>query len=613
MGKIFEEHGISAVGKILSFADYRKTAERDLDLTEALQHWGDKFIARAEALMDTPYPLLDATLYMQFAREGNRSRFEAPYFKRREMVMIFTLAELAEKKGRFTDRIIDGVWHIMEESTWILPAHNHTNKNNPGTPLPDAFFTGEEDDDVKHIDLFSATTGATMATVWYLTEGILDPETPVIRRRMLSQLKQRILHPFYTYEHDWWMGADGKRHLNNWTPWIISNVLLITALCEEDSAAREAAAEKSIIILDRFTREYPSDGGCDEGPGYWGAAGASYFDCLELLYDMSAGQINVFDDVLVNKMCEYIMNFNISGNRFINFSDASSVVGIGFRLVGRMGRRLNNPRLAAFAANFPADRGSININTNQVYRFLKDMQEEDQVPQTFVPAEKLWYDGLQVAITRDPASGMFLALKGGCNGESHNHNDVGQFLLFDGADPVILDAGVEQYTRATFSSERYTLWAMRAAYHNIPEISGVEQKPGRGYHAETVSYDEASGALTLELKHAYPSDAHIESYRRSAWLEGSTATVTDSVRLTEAGDIVFHYMTIDEPIIEGNTIRFASGHTAEFDPSLIPSVDAVDLKGGKIAREWKRDFLWRINLAAKEPITEADYTMIFRK
>ncbi|MBE6559831.1 MAG: hypothetical protein E7662_01795 [Ruminococcaceae bacterium] len=610
MGKIFEEHGICAAGKLLPYSEYCMLSEEKIQ--KMMTRWGSYFINCAEKILDEPYPLLDATLYMQFARMGNRSNFEGPYFKRRSMVMTFVLAELAEKKGRFTDRIIDGVWHIMEESTWILPAHNATNKNNPGTPLPDAFFTADENDDVKHIDLFSATTGATMAVIWYLTEGILDPQTPVIRRRMLSQLKQRILHPFYTYEHDWWMGVKGNR-LNNWTPWIVSNVLTVLALCEDDDALRESAAEKSIAIIDRFTRDYPSDGGCDEGPGYWGAAGASYFDCLELLCDLSGGKIDVFDDVLVGKMCEYIMNFNISGRRFINFADASSVVGIGFRLVGRMGRRLNNPRLAAFAANFPADRNSININTNQVYRFLMDMQEEEQIPQPFVPAEKLWYDGLQVAITRDPASGMFLALKGGCNGESHNHNDVGQFILFDGADPVILDAGVEQYTRKTFSAQRYTLWAMRSAYHNIPEISGAEQKPGREYHAETVAYDPASGALTLELKHAYPAEAKIDSYRRSASLSGSTATVTDSIRLIEAGSVVFHYLTIDEPIIEGNTIRFASGHTAEFDPSLTASVDAVNLEGGKISREWKREYLWRINLAAKENITEAEYTMILRK
>lgn len=612
MGTIFADRGITAAGKILPIADFKLFLDDKYDLESGLKRYGAKYIAAAEKDLETPYPMLNATQYMEYARIGNRSNFEGLYFRRRGMVTTFVLAELAEKKGRFTDRIIDGVWHIMEESTWILPAHNNTNKNNPGTPLIDAFFTAEEDDDVKHIDLFSATTGSMMAWLWYVTADILDPQTPVIRRRMLSQLQQRILHPFYTYEHDWWMGVRGNR-LNNWTPWIISNVLNVVAFCEADDAKREAAVEKSLVILDRFTRDYPSDGGCDEGPGYWGAAGASYFDCLELLYDLSGGRIDVFDDVLVNKMCEYIMNFSINSGTYINFADAASHIRPNYRMIHRMGRRLNNPRLCAFAASIIASPDMVGVNTSHSYRFYKDLQEPAPAEVPFVPHEKIWYDGLQVAITNDPKSGLFLALKGGCNGESHNHNDVGQFILFDKGEPVILDAGVEQYCRDTFSSRRYTLWAMRSSYHNIPEISGVEQQPGGKFHADVVAYEEATGALTLELKNAYPAEANIDSYRRTAMLADGTVTVTDTIALTAPGSVNFHYITIDKPEFEGNTIRFPSGQVAQFDESLVPSVDEIDLKKGKISREWRRESLWRINLTSKEDITSAVFTMTIAK
>lgn len=608
MSTIFADRGIHAQGNLLPAKEYRPFADSGFDLNVMLERYGKCFVERAEKALDVPYPLLDATVYMQYARMGNRSNYEGLYFKRRSMLLDFALAELTEKKGRFTDRLIDGVWHILEESTWILPAHNATNKNNPGTPLPDAFFTAEDNDDVKHIDLFSAATAGEMAWLWYLLGDILDPQTPVIRRRILSQLRQRILHPFYTYDHDWWMGTKGNR-LNNWSPWIVSNILTVVALCEEDDAKREAAVEKSITILDRFTRTYPSDGGCDEGPGYWGAAGASYFDCLEELYDLSGGKIDVFDDVLVNRMCEYIMNFSISGDTYINFADAASHIRPDFRMIARMGRRLQNPRLTAFAASLVQSPDKIGCNTNQSYRFYRNLQEPMPQPTAFEPKEKLWYDGLQVAITRDPRSGMFLALKGGTNGESHNHNDVGQFILFDHAEPVILDAGVEQYCRDTFSPRRYTLWAMRAAYHNIPEISGVEQKPGEQYHAETVQYDEASGALTLELKHAYPPEANIDSYRRTAVLEGATATVTDVIHLSRPGSVALHYITLDKPEIEGSTIRFQSGHTAHFDDSLSASVEEIDLKGGKISREWRRTSLYRITLSTDKDITDASYVL----
>ncbi|MBQ9691918.1 MAG: hypothetical protein IJV70_02030, partial [Clostridia bacterium] len=56
--------------------------------------------------------------------------------------------------------------------------------------------------------------------------------------------------------------------------------------------------------LDNWTALYAPDGGCDEGPSYWGAAGASYFDCLELLYDLSGGKINVYGHPLVKAIFE---------------------------------------------------------------------------------------------------------------------------------------------------------------------------------------------------------------------------------------------------------------------------------------------------------------------
>jgi len=606
MGTIFADHGIHAAGNLIPAAEYDFFA--GWDLKSALERYGKTYIEAAERELENPYPILDASLYMEYARNGNRNNYETPYFLRRTMLLYFVLAELAEKQGRFKDKIIDGVWHILEESTWIIPAHIRTNKNNNGTPLPDAFSTTDEDDDVKHIDLFSATTGACMAVLWRLTADILDPEAVIIRRRMLSQLKQRILHPFYTYNHDWWMGLTARK-LNNWTPWIISNVLVVLALCEEDDAKREAGAEKCMEILDRFTREYPEDGGCDEGPGYWGGAAASYFDCLELLHSLSGGKIDVYDDELINNMCAYIMNFSITPDTYINFADASAHICPNFRLIQRMGRKLNNPRLESFAASVVTNPGGCSPNQSHFYRSLLDMQEPIPEKTEFVPHEKIWYPNLQVAISRDLKSGMFLALKGGNNAESHNHNDVGQFILFDGSTPVILDAGVEQYTRDTFSSRRYTLWAMRASYHNLPELSGCEELNGTQYNADVVEYCEDTGALTLELKNAYPAEAKVESYRRTAVLEGSTAKVVDEIRLTEPGSIVFHYITLDKPEFVGNTIRFASGHTAEFDASLIPTVDEIDLKGGKISREWKRESLWRINLTAPEKAAEAEYTM----
>ncbi len=605
--KFFAERGLIDPALILPYDEYRARFFEKFDLKAALARYGAAYVEQAEKELETPYPALPATLYMQFYRMGNRSNFEGAYFTRRRMLANFVMAELYERKGRFTDRIIDGVWFLLEESSWVLPAHNRSRE-----ALPIQFSTQGLEDDVDNVDLFAAATGGQMAWMWALLGDVLDPESPIIRRRMLSQLRSRILHPFYTYEDkDWWMGKAGNR-LNNWTPWIVSNILFVIGLCEDDEEKRRFGIRKCMTILDRFTGPYPDDGGCDEGPGYWGAAGASMFDCAEELFDLSGGRINILDEPLLRRMCEYIMNVSIKSDLYVNFSDASSRARPDFRLVSRMGRQVGSPRLAAFAATVIVNPDVCGINTNQSYRFFANLVEPIPADTHFVPAPKTFFSDLQVAITREP-DGFFLALKGGSNAESHNHNDVGQFILFDNGTPIIMDAGVEQYSRATFSSLRYTLWAMRAAYHNIPEIGGVEEQAGGQFRAETVAYDEASGALTLELKNAYPAEAKIASYRRTASLAAGVVSVTDALSLLEPETVAFHYLTVDRPTFEGTTIRFASGHTAEFDPSLVPSVEEVDLKGGKIAREWRRESLWRITLTTAAPVKEAAYTMTLHR
>ena len=115
-----------------------------------------------------------------------------------------------------------------------------------------------------------------------------------------------------------------------------------------------------------------------------------------------------------------------------------------------------------------------------------------------------------------------------------------------------MDAGVEQYCKDTFSDKRYTLWAMRGNYHNIACINGIEQQPGGNYRAGTVSYDEETGALTLDLKNAYPGNAGIAAYTRSAVLDGETAVIRDHLTLNAPGSAEFHYLTVDEPVISGN-------------------------------------------------------------
>src|SRR6185369_12944547 len=102
-----------------------------------------------------------------------------------------------------------------------------------------------------------------------------------------------------------------------------------------------------------------------------------------------------------------------------------------------------------------------------------------------------WLPGIQVMTARRreaSSAGLYLAAQGGHNAESHNHNDVGNFIVYADGEPAIVDVGVETYSAQTFSSRRYEIWTMQSAYHNLPTIDGVMQGAGRQFAARSVSY-----------------------------------------------------------------------------------------------------------------------------
>jgi hypothetical protein len=113
---------------------------------------------------------------------------------------------------------------------------------------------------------------------------------------------------------------------------------------------------------------------------------------------------------------------------------------------------------------------------------------------------------------------------------------------------VLIDVGVENYTAKTFSSQRYEIWTMQSAFHNLPTINGVMQAAGRQYEARDVGFhaDAAGAEFTADLAAAYPSSAGVEKWRRSVRLDRAANAIllTDRFALRGAsGKIEMNLMT----------------------------------------------------------------------
>ncbi|MBQ3016272.1 MAG: heparinase II/III family protein [Clostridia bacterium] len=605
MARIFRERKCNA-DHVLSYGDFKLYS--DMASTAFVPDKAERIVKRAEEHLAVTVPILPATLFLEFLKNGNRSNFESICFKRRTMLLDLAIAEAHERKGRFINKLVDILWATLEESTWVLPAHMSNFPTHNEFGLPAAFGEGR----LHGVDIFSAPTAANIALIYDLLREELDTVSPVITEKIKYTLRDRIIKPYLNCQF-WWTGENGSTP-NNWCPWSTSNILFVTAVIEDDLYTRKRVVSKALRSLDCFTAGYPDDGGCDEGPGYWGGAGASYFDCLEILYDMTGGDINVYDHPLVKAIGEYIVKFNIDGaRRFINFADCAPSCTHDGALIRRFGEKCGSEMLAAFGdtMNEVAD---LNMPRGHIYRAVKNLMTEKRCADKITADKKIWFPDLKVMIAREssnPKRGMFVAMKGGNNNESHNHNDVGNVVVYYNGNPVLIDTGAGRYTKKTFSAQRYELWFMQSHYHNLPTFNGIGEMQGAAYRSADELYDSESGGVTMQLKNAYLPEADIISYKRSTVLEeNGTVHITDDIELGSEKDIDFRFLTCAAPqITKDGSVLLTEGITMTASPALSIEIEEFPADDPGIENAWKSKVLWMIHFRTRAAKGKFEFTV----
>jgi hypothetical protein len=566
-----------------------------------------------EKQLKTTWELLPATLFLEYGRNGNRSRYEAVRNRRRNKLQDLVIAECVEGKGRFADEIVNGVWLICEESFWGVPAHLGAQR--AGVGLPDAAEP--------IVELFAGETSSLLAWTAYLTGPPLTSVSKLIPERIRLEIDRRILAPCLTRDDFSWMGFTG-RSLNNWTPWICSNWLTAALLQESNETRRQAAVSKILRCLDNFLEGYTDDGGCDEGPGYWGRAGASLFDCLDLLgAASSSGAETAFRQPLIREMGRYICRAHIHNDWYTNFADAPARVHPNGDLIYRYGKRVEDAQMmahGAFAALFSDGARLPGDSLGRQLPALFHLTELRKAPRAQALSRDVWLPGIQVMAARvkeGSGQGLYLAAQGGHNAESHNHNDVGNFMVYANGLPAIIDVGVETYSAKTFSSKRYEIWTMQSAYHNCPTIDGVMQSAGRQFAASEVSCraDDASAEFRVNIAGAYPREANLEAWHRTLRLDRARNQIelTDDYALKQPAKVItLTLMTgcaVTQEAPGRLSLAVASGNALKvlYDAkTFTPAIEEIRLDDARLRGTWG-ERLFRILLRAENPSQRATW------
>jgi hypothetical protein len=585
------------------------------------------FVAAAEKRLAEPWAVLPATRFLDFVRDGNRSRYESLLFSRRAKLGLLVLGETLENRGRFADAIADGVWLLCEESFWGVPAHLGAQRR--GVGLPDVTEPT--------VDLFAAETGALLAWTDYLVGDRLDAVHPLVRERLRLEVDRRILTPALERDDFWWMGFT-PREVNNWNPWINSNWLAATLLVERDPARRTRAVAKIVRSLDRFVDAYPDDGGCDEGPSYWGRAGGSLFEALELLRAATGGHIDVYREPVVRSIGRYIASAHVASDWYVNIGDAPARVSPEPEIVFRFGRATGDETLASFGAWLAARRGPYGPDDvdhfGSLSRALAALAGSAGLAGAAaaepLPAD-VWLPDLQMMAVRErPGStdGLYVAAWGGHNGQSHNHNDVGNVIVFADGRPLLVDAGVGEYTSRTFSPQRYEIWTMQSGWHNLPAVNGEDQSDGEAYRARDVTFAATPGSsrLSLDIAPAYPEKAQVERFRREVTLDRRRREVVlaeDYALGACRAPLLLRFLTATPPDAAtagrvvlrtkpGGPSPSSRSFRLEYDARrFTASVETKPIEDARLAPVWG-DALYRVTLAARGCATSGRHRFVIR-
>ena len=416
---------------------------------------------------DKPIPVLPYSAFREFRRNGNRSNYEKLLWDRDGQQASAVMAcYLGIDRLRYLQ---DLLWADCEASWWLLPAHE-----------------GPSNGKDRPIDLCVAMKAAQMAIALDLLQDRIDPE---VRDRVLREIRRRAIDAFFDTDAKFWW----KTCTNNWNAVCHGGVGIAALLVEKDPQRLATLITQTLQELPAFLSGFTDDGGCNEGPGYWTFGFGWYVDLACALYDFTGGKINIMADPKVERICRYPLAVGIRPGQNLPFSDTEQ----GFlpaNLAIRINRFHKVPELYGLCKL--TDDGSLAMES------LADLLLYDgtkykplaEHADSFLP---------DLGIARVRSGSVTVGAKAGHNAESHNHNDIGSFIIHRGKTFFLTDPGAPIYSARTFSPQRYDSIFCNSFGHGVPVINGQLQPEGRQFTG-TIQADglNASGAKTIRIEMA---------------------------------------------------------------------------------------------------------------
>jgi hypothetical protein len=499
-------------------------------------------------------PVFKRSDFRRFQRTGNRTVHQDAESARSAQLDLAALALWLDHPKADLDYLQDLLWAYCDDWTWVMAAHEYAVN-----------------------DLGSTMRGARLAEIVYALGGRIEQE---VADRVHAEIERRIFRNVTDPANkEFWHTAR-----MNWNHVCNGSVIRAALLEIKDSSVLARLIHPMIQNMTYALDGFTDDGGCEEGPGYWGFGFGHFVQVAHALHCRTGGELNIMADEKIERICRYPLAAHIDGVHRVTFAD-SGWGAVGALNALQINHFFSMPELyelcarrvekKPLAVTLPDSRhlhklnegkfkgaGPLDVRDMHSLALFRGERATGRAEQKDYVLPNL---GMVKMLGKSGVNQMTVAALAGNNGVPHNHNDIGSFLVFKCGRMVLTDPGAPLYNKQTFREGRYDILWCRSKGHSVPIINGREQKAGRQYIGElSVQGLNEPGIkrAVIDMSRAYPQGTVKALIRKLELDYGSnTLIIEDAYTFSQRPDSVDDaFVTFEKAtaIRNGKAVRIGS-------------------------------------------------------
>ena len=461
------------------------------------------------------------------------------YFRKLSQLQSSALMALIYPDNQeYYDNLVETIWAYCNDYTWAPLGHYNSYYNR--TP---------EDYDPGLIDIFAGSVAFSIAEIKNLFK---DKFPKLLNDRISAELRRRTIDPFLTRKYFW------EKHPNNWCAVCMGSVAGV--LIYEAPEVYMEQIDRINAAMQVYIDSYADDGICVEGAAYWGFGFGFFVVHAMLQRELTNGEYDWFKEPKVKAISTYIQKMFLQKSVITTFGDCNTRegywIGLPHLLKGVYGEEIEN---------LPSDAGTIIAYTHLAFSLRTVIYYKPEYVAKELKENVVNHTPGSCFLTKRTKHYGF-ATKGGNNGESHNHIDVGNFIFARNEKQIICDLGAGSYEDGYHTERRYTFYHPSARSHNLPIFNG-EGEDNIARDDVIVEYDAQNNIATLNITNAYGTPC-VKNVVRNYIFDDTSVKVNDVYDLEEGTTIREHFITTIKPEQSGKIVTIE-------DVTLCPDADVI--------------------------------------